>query len=136
MDSETVTSVIPIASDADVILARQTGRALAVLLGLSGSDLTLMATAISEVGRNIVQYAGRGEIEFRRLESEGRRGLKIVARDDGPGINDIGQAMQDGYSTSGGMGLGLPGSRRLMDEFEIVSAEGKGTVITMVMWAR
>jgi len=136
MDSETVTSVIPIASDADVILARQTGRALAVLLGLSGSDLTLMATAISEVGRNIVQYAGRGQIEFRQLESEGRRGLKIIARDDGPGINDIGRAMQDGYSTSGGMGLGLPGSRRLMDEFEIVSAEGKGTVITMVMWER
>lgn len=126
--------LIMVASDAGVMHARQKGRELAAALGISGSDLTLMATAISEIARNIVQYAGKGEIEFRSVVRGGRRGLLVIARDRGPGIANIAQAMQDGYSTSQGMGLGLPGARRLMDDFQIVSEPGKGTTVTMVKW--
>lgn len=128
--------LIPVASDAGVMQARQKGRELAMTLGISGSDLTLMATAISEIARNMVQYAGKGEIEFRSIVRAGRRGLLVIARDNGPGIADIAQAMQDGYSTSRGMGLGLPGARRLMDDFQIVSEVGKGTTVTMVKWGQ
>lgn len=128
--------VIIIESDAGVMNARQKGRELAMTIGMSGSDLTLIATAISEVARNIVQYAGRGEIEFRAIERGGKRGLLIIARDYGPGISDITRAMQDGFSTSKGMGLGLPGARRLMDDFEIVSEIGKGTTVSMVKWGQ
>lgn len=130
MDVELIT----VASDAGVMHARQKGRELAMTLGISGSDLTLMATAISEIARNIVQYAGKGEIEFRGIVRGGRRGILVIARDQGPGIANIAQAMQDGYSTSRGMGLGLPGARRLMDDFQIVSEVGKGTTVTMVKW--
>ncbi len=130
MDVELIT----VASDAGVMNARQKGRELAMTIGISGSDLTLLATAISEIARNIVQYAGRGEIEFRSVVRGGRRGLLIVARDFGPGIPDIARAMQDGFSTSRGMGLGLPGAKRLMDDFKIVSEVGKGTTVTMVKW--
>jgi len=133
---EPIRAQIPIASDADVMLARQKGRELAAFLGLAAGDLTLVATAISEVARNIVQYARPGEIELRTITEGGRRGLMIVARDSGPGIADVTLAMQDGYSTSRGMGLGLPGSRRLMDAFEIQSEVGKGTVVTMIKWER
>ena len=126
--------MITIASDIGVMSARQKGRELAMNIGMSGSDLTLIATAISEIARNIVQYAGEGEIEFHPIESGGKRGLLIIARDHGPGIPDIGQAMQDGFSTSKGMGLGLPGAKRLMDDFEIVSEMGKGTIISMIKW--
>lgn len=105
-------------------------------MGISGSDLTLLATAISEITRNIVQYAGHGELEFRSVEQGGKRGLMIIARDNGSGIADVDQAMQDGFSTSRGMGMGLPGAKRLMDDFEIVSEIGKGTIISMVKWER
>lgn len=127
---------IIVESDAGVMSARQKGRELATTIGISGSDLTLLATAISEIARNIVQYAGHGEIEFRSIVRGGKRGLLIIARDHGPGIPDVGQAMQDGFSTSRGMGLGLPGARRLMDDFEIVSEMGKGTTVSMVKWGR
>jgi serine/threonine-protein kinase RsbT len=130
MDVELIT----VASDAGVMNARQKGRELAMTIGITGSDLTLMATAISEIARNIVQYAGQGEIEFRGVMRRGRRGLLIIARDRGPGIPDIALAMQDGYSTSKGMGLGLPGAKRLMDDFKIVSEVGKGTTVSMVKW--
>ena len=130
MDSELIT----ILSDASVMTARQKGRELALAMGIKGSDLTLMATAISEIARNIVQYAGQGQIEFRNVVRAGKRGLMIIARDNGPGIADINQAMKDGFSTSRGMGLGLPGARRLMDDFEIVSEVGKGTTISMIKW--
>lgn len=103
---------------------------------MSSSDLTLVATAVSEITRNIIQYADRGEIEFAIVERDGRRGLLIVARDRGPGIVDIGLAMQDGYTTSRGLGLGLPGSRRLMDDFDIQSEVGAGTTVTMTKWGR
>jgi serine/threonine-protein kinase RsbT len=130
MDAERIIII----SDASVMTARQKGRELGVSVGIAGSSLTLMATAISEIARNIVQYAGQGEIEFRSVFRGGKRGLMIIARDSGPGIADIGQAMQDGFSTSRGMGLGLPGARRLMDDFEIVSELGKGTTVSMTKW--
>jgi serine/threonine-protein kinase RsbT len=127
-------TLVPVESDADIVTARQKGRELAAQAGFSGSDLTLIATAISEVARNIITYAERGEIALTIAQRGGRRGLVVVARDEGPGIADIEQAMQDGFSTGKSLGLGLPGARRLMDEFEIASAVGKGTTITMRKW--
>jgi serine/threonine-protein kinase RsbT len=110
------------------------GRELAEGLGFSGSELTVIATAISEIARNIVEYARSGEITLKPIQHLGRRGILVVAQDRGPGIADIELAMQDGYSTSKGIGLGLPGARRLMDEFEIDSKMGKGTTVTMKKW--
>jgi serine/threonine-protein kinase RsbT len=127
---------LQIRSEHDILSARQRGRELAVQLGFIGSDLTIVATAISEVARNILQYAGRGEIVFAVVRNGESRGLVVVARDDGPGIADVGQAMQDGYSTGRSLGLGLPGARRLMDEFEVDSELGRGTTVTMKKWMR
>ena len=128
--------VVPIRADIDVVVARQKIRGLVSDLGFSGSELTLIATAISEVARNIVSYAGSGEIVMRVVQRGQRRGITVVARDKGPGIADIERAMEDGFSTSRGLGLGLPGSKRLMDEFELVSEVGRGTEITMTKWER
>lgn len=128
--------VVPIKADVDIVMARQRARNLVSTLHYSSSELTLIATAISEIARNIVSYAGEGEIVLRLANRGRRRGLVIIARDRGPGIADIERAMQDGYSTSKGLGLGLPGSKRLMDEFELVSELGKGTTVTMVKWER
>ncbi len=130
MDCE---SCIPIASEADIVLARQQGRNLAAQLGASACEMALIATAISEVARNIVSYARQGEIVLSIVEGS-QRGISVVARDQGPGIADIELAMRDGYSTGGGLGLGLPGARRLMDEFAIVSEVGKGTTVSMTKW--
>lgn len=128
--------VVPIRTEIDVVIARQRARELASQLRFSSSELTLIATAISEVARNIVIYAGAGEITFRIVEQGPRRGLVVFASDRGPGIADIERAMQDGYSTSRGLGIGLPGSKRLMDEFVVSSEVGKGTVVTMTKWER
>jgi serine/threonine-protein kinase RsbT len=128
--------VIPIKADVDVVTARQRARVLVSGLRFSISELTLIATAISEVARNIVTYAGRGEIVLRIVQRGPRRGLLVIARDQGPGIADIPRAMEDGYSTSRSLGLGLPGSKRLMDEFELASELGKGTEVTMTKWER
>ena len=128
--------VIPIKADVDVVTARQRARVLVSGLRFSISELTLIATAISEVARNIVTYAGRGEIVLRIVQRGPRRGLIVIARDQGPGIADITRAMEDGYSTSRSLGLGLPGSKRLMDEFELASELGKGTEVTMTKWER
>jgi len=125
---------IPVRSEADIVFARQKGRELAAALGFRSTDLTLIATAISELARNIVLYARRGEIVLSRLEENGRRGIAVQAQDDGPGIPDVNLAMRSGYSTSGGLGLGLPGVRRLMDEFVIVSEPRKGTIVTAKIW--
>ncbi len=127
---------LAITGDADFVGARQRGSAMAAELGFGRGDQTVMAAAISEVARNILKDAQRGEIELRPVPNGSTTALAIVARDDGPGIPDIAQAMRDGFSTSGGLGLGLPGARRLMDEFEIVSAPGRGTAITMTKWHR
>jgi serine/threonine-protein kinase RsbT len=127
---------LPISSDLDLVRAREQGRVLAGRLGFPPSDLTLVATAISELARNIIRYANRGEIVLRQTQNGGVPGLVIIARDEGPGITDVNRAMEQGYSTSGGLGLGLPGVRRIMDKFEIVSELGKGTVVTVVKWKR
>jgi len=127
---------VPLASEADIVTARQKGRSLAVELGFEGADLTLIAAAISEVSRNIVEYAQRGEILFQPANHGNRRGLCIVARDQGPGIPDVAQAMQYGYSSRRGLGVGLPGAKLLMDDFDIVSKVGVGTTITMKKWVR
>jgi serine/threonine-protein kinase RsbT len=130
-------TVIAIESDSDVVTARQRARELAAELELSSTDQTLLATAISEVARNITTYAQRGEVSVAIVEdAKGRRGIRVVASDEGPGIEDIERAMQDGYTTGGGLGLGLPGARRLVDDFALDSAPGRGTTVTLVKWSR
>lgn len=127
-------SLVAIRDEHDIVIARQEGRTIAQRVGFSGSALTLIATAISEIARNIVLYGEAGEIEVADITVGGRRGIEVVARDRGPGIADIDRAMQDGFSTGQGLGLGLPGARRLMDEFEIDSGPGRGTCVTMRKW--
>jgi serine/threonine-protein kinase RsbT len=127
---------VQVATDADMVPARAEARALADRLGFSRTDATLIATAISEIARNILVHAGSGEIVLTPLYDSERRGLGVVARDSGPGIRDVDGALQDGYGTKGGLGLGLPGARRLMDEFELESAVGAGTTVTMKKWRR
>jgi serine/threonine-protein kinase RsbT len=127
---------VPIERDVDIVEARQRGRELAVAQGFTSTDQTLIATAISEVARNIIVYAGRGEIVLDAAEDGTRRGILVIARDEGPGIADVDRAMRDGFSTAGSLGLGLPGARRLMDELVVDSAPGKGTTITMRKWRR
>lgn len=128
---------IAIDSDADVVTARQRARELAAGLELNSTDQTLLATAISEVARNITHYATRGEVRLRIVrDASGREGIQVVAEDHGPGIADLDLAMQDGYTTGGGLGLGLPGARRLVDEFDVQTATGEGTKVTLVKWAR
>ncbi len=126
---------IPIRADADVVLARQGVRELAARVGFSGTDLTVIATAVSEVSRNIVRFADAGEVVVELLK-EPRPGVRIVARDTGPGIPDVERALTDGFSTYHGLGLGLPGARRLMDEFAVVSEVARGTTVTMTKWCQ
>jgi serine/threonine-protein kinase RsbT len=125
---------VAINSDQDIVGARQKGRTLAAAVGFSPADATLIATAISELARNIVSYARKGEIRLQKVQNSARNGIVVIACDDGPGIPDLRQAMRDGFSTSGSLGLGLPGVRRLMDEFEIVSETGRGTTVTARKW--
>ena len=125
---------VTISSDQDIVLARQKGRSLALELGFSSGDATLIATAISELARNIVSYAGNGQILLRDIQNITRVGISVTASDDGPGIPNISQALRDGFSTSGSLGLGLPGVRRLMDEFEINSKPGPGTKVGLKKW--
>lgn len=127
---------VAIRSDIDIVTARHQGRSLAAQIGFSLTDATLIATAISELARNIVSYAKHGEIMLRRIENTRSQGLLIVANDNGPGIGNINNVMRDGYSTSGGLGLGLPGVKRLMDEFTIESRVGAGTTISVKKWLR
>jgi len=127
---------VPINSAADIVTARQKARTLAMKLGFTGVDLTVIATGISEVARNILDHAKEGEIVMEPLVEDSKRGLLIVARDEGPGIPDLNQAMQYGYSTRRGLGVGLPGTKWLMDEFDIRSVVGKGTTVVMKKWIR
>ncbi len=127
---------VPVSTDMDLVTARRHGRVMAEQLGLSASEATLVATAISELARNIVNYARTGEIHVSLVNDGGRRGIAVVARDQGPGIADIKLAMQPGYSTSNGLGLGLPGVRRIMDDFDIASEPGRGTTIVVTKWKR
>ena len=126
--------LVQINVDIDIVTARQEGRTLASQLGFSSSEQVFIATAISEAARNILQYAGKGTIALSALDEGTKRGILIVAQDTGPGIPDIEQALIDGYSSSGGLGLGLSGMKRLMSELEIVSAVDKGTTLIMKKW--
>ena len=125
---------MPVRSEYDLVPARQKGRELAERLGFSSSEATLVATAISELARNIVAYAARGEIVLKGSHEGVRRGVTVIACDEGPGIANVDLALQEGYSTSGGLGIGLPGVRRIMDEFRIDSEPGRGTTVTATKW--
>jgi serine/threonine-protein kinase RsbT len=127
---------VAIDNESDIVTARQKGREVALGLGFAGVDLTLLSTAISEIARNIVKYAERGEVVFWTASKGAFQGIVVQARDKGPGIADIELAMRDGYSTGSGLGLGLPGAKRLMDDFEIQSSPGQGTVVTLKKWLR
>lgn len=131
MENETF---VTITSVSDIITAREKGRTIGKSIGFSLTDLTIIATVISEVARNILLYAKEGKITLGDVRQGSKHGIVIIAEDNGPGIPDISLAMQDGYSTKNGFGLGLPGVRRLTDEFEIISELKKGTIITMRKW--
>ena len=126
--------VAPIRSDLDIVIARTLARDTAKSLGFGAIDQARIATAVSELARNIFLYAGSGTVTVKGLDRNGRKGIEIVCDDQGPGIVNIDLVMQDGYSTSRGMGMGLPGAKRLMDEFDIRSREGEGTTITCRKW--
>src|SRR6185312_2880660 len=123
-----------IKTDDDLVAARAEGRAMAERLGFDRPDPTLIATAISEIARNIVVHAGSGIITLGSLEEPNRYGLVVVARDEGPGIRDLEAALEDEYSGRGGLGLGLSGARRLMDDFHIASEVESGTTVRMIKW--
>ena len=123
-------------SDRDIVSARQQGRLMAKQLGFSPGTSTLIATAISELARNILMYAQKGEVLIRTLEENGNRGLAVEARDRGPGIPQPERALEDGYSTSGRLGLGLPGVKRLMDDFRLETGPGRGTVVSVRKWVQ
>ncbi len=129
-------SCVKIVTEWDIVAARQLGRNVAKELGFGTVDQARITTAISELARNIYLYAGQGEMRIERIQDLGKKGLKIIAIDKGPGIPDIRRVMEDGFSTSGGLGAGLPGVKRLMDEFDISSSVGEGTDIQAVKWLR
>ena len=131
-----VHATIAIASDLDIVEARMAARRLASEVGFRETDLVMIATAVSEVARNILEYAGHGEVVLSFAHNGARRGVEVIARDRGPGIANISRAMQEGFTTARGLGLGLPGSRRLMDDFEIASKVSMGTTVTMRKWLR
>ena len=127
---------IGIEREADIVTARQAGREIAAKCGFTPTDQTLIATAISEVARNIVIYALKGEVVVSEISEAGRAGVQVIARDEGPGIENIELAMRDGFSTKNSLGLGLPGAKRLMDELLLESEVGRGTTVTMKKWKR
>lgn len=129
-------SCVKIVTEWDIVAARQLGRNVAKELGFGTVDQARITTAISELARNIYLYVGQGEMRIARINDLGKKGLKIIAIDDGPGIPDIRKVMEDGFSTSGGLGAGLPGVKRLMDDFDITSSVGEGTYIQAVKWLR
>ncbi|WP_163582698.1 anti-sigma regulatory factor [Gracilibacillus saliphilus] len=129
-------SSVQINKEWDIVGARQMGRELARDLGFGTVDQARIATAISELARNIYLYADKGKVAFEIVEDMNKKGVKIIASDQGPGINDLSKVMEDGFSTSGGLGAGLPGVKRLMDHFDVLSEPGKGTTITTIKWVR
>jgi serine/threonine-protein kinase RsbT len=131
-----VQSCVDVRNEWDIVSARQLGRDLAKELGFTSVDQARITTAISELARNIYLYAGNGKICIEPIEEAGRKGLRISANDTGPGIQDIRKVMEDGYTTSGGLGAGLPGVKRLMDEFAIHSTVDVGTEISITKWLR
>ncbi|MFJ7748186.1 anti-sigma regulatory factor [Peribacillus sp. NPDC097295] len=131
-----VQSCVKIINEWDIVAARQLGRNFAKELGFGTVDQARITTAISELARNIYLYAGQGNVSLEKLFVNGKSGLKIIAEDKGPGIQDIRRVMEDGYTTSGGLGAGLPGAKRLMDDFDIESIPGEGTKISAIKWLR
>lgn len=129
-------SCVKIINEWDIVAARQLGRNVAKELGFGSVDQARITTAISELARNIYLYAGEGKIAIEKVEKNGKSGMKIIAEDEGPGIRDIRKVMEDGYTTSGGLGAGLPGVKRLMDEFDIDSVPEKKTTIAATKWLR
>jgi serine/threonine-protein kinase RsbT len=129
-------ATIPIKSVTDIVTARQRGREMSVNCGFSETEATLVATIISELARNIVLYAKKGEIVVEQADGDSQNGITIVSRDTGPGIPDLQRALAGGYSTSGGLGLGLCGVRRMVDEFFIDTGNGRGTTVTVKKWLR
>lgn len=132
----TVQSCVEVTSEWDIVAARQMGRQIAKEHGFGEVDQARITTAISELARNIFLYTNSGKINIYVIHETDRKGIKIVAKDSGPGIQDIRLAMKDGYSSSGGLGAGLSGVKRLMDSFNIHSVPGEGTVITVIKWLR
>ena len=131
-----VPQVVTIAADKDVVLVRQVVRSVAVTVALSLVDQTKLVTAASELARNTLVYGGGGGAEIEVVDSGRRKGVRIVFSDDGPGIADLDLALSDGYTSGGGLGLGLGGARRLVDEFEIDTAPDRGTRVTITKWSR
>ncbi len=127
---------LPVSTDQDVVRVRQLVRTVAVAVKLSLVDQTKLVTAASELARNTLVYGGGGTVEVSRVNNGRRDGIRIVFADSGPGIADLDLALTDGYTTGGGLGLGLSGARRLVDEFTIDTEPGKGTTITIVKWCR
>ncbi len=127
-------STIDIITEWDIVAARQIGRNIAKEIGFGTVDQARITTAISELARNIYLYARAGEIVIAQIEEEGKKGISITATDKGPGIDDVRKVIEDGYSTSGSLGAGLPGVRRLMDHIEIQSLMGKGTIVKIEKW--
>lgn len=135
-DTAVTEADVAVRSDRDILLARQKARELSSSLGFSTSETTILVTVVSELARNLVVYAGSGRIRLAVVTDGRRQGLLVESIDRGPGIADVDAALMDGYSTSGGLGLGLPGAKRLMDDFEIHSAPGEGTTVRATKWAR
>lgn len=127
---------MPLRNDEDVVRLRKSVRELAVQIGLSLVDQTKLVTAASELARNTLRYGGGGEVRLRLLSNGFERGLHVVFSDRGPGIADVGLAMSDGYTTGGGLGLGLGGAKRLVDEFDIDTRPGEGTTVRITKWKR
>jgi serine/threonine-protein kinase RsbT len=129
---------LPIADENDIVLARQLARETARALGFGLVDQSRIATAVSELARNVVRYASgaQGNVRLRTLSADRGTGVEITVSDDGPGIPDVELAMQAGFTSGAGLGMGLPGTRRLMDEMEIDSAPGRGTTVTIRKWRR
>jgi serine/threonine-protein kinase RsbT len=127
---------VTIETEADIVLTRRRVRELATATGFGPTDVTRVVTAASELARNVFQYAGKGSMRWRTIETNGRQGLELQFVDQGPGIPDVNIALQNGYSTGQGLGMGLPGTRRLMDEMEVQSQPGQGTTVTIKKWRK
>jgi serine/threonine-protein kinase RsbT len=128
------TETVLVQQERDILVARQRVTEMARKLGLGVVDQTKVTTAASELTRNIIKYAKQGEVLIEEVEESGRKGLRVTFKDNGPGIVDLESAMKEGFTTGKGLGLGLPGSKRLVNEFEITSSAGCGTTVTIIKW--
>lgn len=135
-NTEEVSKTVKITSESDIVVVRKQVRIAATDMGFGVTDVTRIVTSASELARNILRFAGQGRVEISTVNSSSATGLNLSFIDRGPGIADLNLAMQEGYTTGGGLGLGLPGSKRLMDEIEIETEPGKGTTIVITKWLK